>query len=123
MPTRDVELLRYRSLSEFSGTNNLRRAQSEANVIHGDEDFGGRFPMLKLSKTRVTVGDSLTVYWDIHENCSANDWIGLFDLGELWVDKNHNQLVDPSSLLTAALIIEVILLIDIFYIWQFMPWK
>lgn len=82
MPTRDVELLRYRSLSDYSGTNNLRRAQSEASV-HVGQDFGVGFSMLKLSKTRLTVGDSLTVYWDIHENCSANDWIGLFDLGEL----------------------------------------
>ncbi|XP_031568245.1 E3 ubiquitin-protein ligase HECW2-like [Actinia tenebrosa] len=80
MPTRDVELLSYRSLSEFSGTSNLRRAQSEASVHVGQDLCSAGFSMLKLSKTRVTVGDSLTVYWDIHENCSANDWIGLFDL-------------------------------------------
>jgi hypothetical protein len=83
MPTRDVELLRYRSLSDISGANNLRRAQSEANVHVHDVGFDGGFSMLKLSKTRVTVGDSLTVYWDIHESCSATDWIGLFDLGKL----------------------------------------
>lgn len=79
MPGGDIELLRYRSLSDINADYSIRRAHSEACFA----ECRGVFPMLKLSKTRITVGDSVTVYWDIHENCSSNDWIGLFDLGEL----------------------------------------
>ena len=81
MPAGDVELLRYRSLSDINGDNSIRRAQSEASVHECGVNLVG-FSMLKLSKTRLTVGDSVTVYWDIHDTCSCNDWIGLFDLGE-----------------------------------------
>ncbi|KAK3702896.1 hypothetical protein QZH41_014166, partial [Actinostola sp. cb2023] len=79
MPAGDVELLRYRSLSDINGDNSIRRAQSEASVHECGVNLVG-FSMLKLSKTRLTVGDSVTVYWDIHDTCSCNDWIGLFDL-------------------------------------------
>lgn len=78
MPYADVELLRYRSLSDINGEDSLTPAQACVPCQFVEAGFS----MLKLSKARLTVGDSVTVYWDIHDNCSANDWIGLFDLGE-----------------------------------------
>jgi len=87
MPVGDVELLRYRSLSDINGEDSLAQTRPTIPECHFVE---AGFSMLKLSKTRITVGDSVTVYWDIHENCSANDWIGLFDLGK-WtnVDRKY----------------------------------
>lgn len=84
MPTNQIALLRYRSLSELVDSSQLRRAVSENNL---PECSGLRtdacLSMLKLSKTRVNVGESVTVYWDIKELCGADDWIGLFYLGKL----------------------------------------
>lgn len=84
MPSNDVILLGYRPRSEIQASTNIRRAVSEDCLL---ELRGGErrpaFSMLKLSKTRISVGDSVTVYWDIREQCGANDWIGLFDLGKL----------------------------------------
>lgn len=83
MPANDVILLGYRPRSELQTTVNFRRAVSEdclLEVQHGHPRPA--FSMLKLSKTRISVGDSVTVYWDIREQCGANDWIGLFDLGK-----------------------------------------
>ena len=83
MPSNDVKLLRYRPrrLSQ-----NIRRTISEDCLLDEErdpeDDRRPGFSMLKLSKTRITVGDSVTVYWDIREQCGANDWIGLFDLGK-----------------------------------------
>ena len=78
MPANDIKLLKYRRRSE------IRRAVSEDCLLDDREPEDDRrpgFSMLKLSKTRISVGDSVTVYWDIREQCGANDWIGLFDLG------------------------------------------
>ncbi|EDO49381.1 predicted protein [Nematostella vectensis] len=72
MPSANIELLRY------SSTENIH-TESSRGAFRGSQ-LGRAFPMLKLSKTRVTVGDSITVYWDIRETCGASDWIGLFDL-------------------------------------------
>lgn len=77
MPANDIKLLKYRRRSE------IRRAVSEDCLLDDREPEDDRrpgFSMLKLSKTRISVGDSVTVYWDIREQCGANDWIGLFDL-------------------------------------------
>lgn len=81
MPSNDVILLGYRPRSDIQASANIRRAVSEDCLLESRGD-GGRpgFSMLKLSKTRISVGDSVTVYWDIREQCGANDWIGLFDL-------------------------------------------
>ena len=92
MPGGDVELLRFRSISDITGGYSIRRAHSEASFA----ECRGVFSMLKLSKARITVGDSVTVYWDIHENCSSNDWIGLFDLGELNPRKRDALLMSLS---------------------------
>ena len=85
MTSRDVELLRYRYYSD-SGAS-LRRARSEGSLIECglEETSDAGLSMLKLSKTRISVADSVTVYWDIREACGANDWIGLYDLGKLEV--------------------------------------
>ena len=84
MPSKDVILLGYRPRSDLQTTGNFRRAVSEDCLLEVREGHTRpAFSMLKLSKTRISVGDSVTVYWDIREQCGANDWIGLFDLGKL----------------------------------------
>lgn len=90
MPSNDVILLGYRPRSDIQASANIRRAVSEDCLLESRGD-GGRpgFSMLKLSKTRISVGDSVTVYWDIREQCGANDWIGLFDLGKLYFHLLH----------------------------------
>ena len=90
MPSNDVILLGYRPRSDIQASANIRRAVSEDCLLasRGDERRPG-FSMLKLSKTRISVGDSVTVYWDIREQCGANDWIGLFDLGKLYFHLLH----------------------------------
>lgn len=89
MPSKDVILLGYRPRSEIQATVNFRRAVSEDCLLEVQEGHQSPpFSMLKLSKTRISVGDSVTVYWDIREQCGANDWIGLFDLGKLSFHKN-----------------------------------
>lgn len=85
MPTNQIALLRYRSLSDLADSRQLRRTFSESNLPETESgplvaDAG--LSMLKLSKTRVNVGESVTVYWDIKELCGADDWIGLFYLGK-----------------------------------------
>ena len=94
MPTKNIELLRYRSRSDLAGSSQLRRAFSESSLLESvdcsvQQTYAG-LSMLKLSKTRVNVGESVTVYWDIKELCGAEDWIGLFYLGEFetreWLD-------------------------------------
>ena len=82
MPSNDVILLGYRPRSEIQATLNLRRALSDDRLLEESRRQGPEFSMLKLSKTRISVGDSVTVYWDVREQCGANDWIGLFDLGK-----------------------------------------
>ncbi|XP_067021713.1 E3 ubiquitin-protein ligase HECW2-like isoform X1 [Acropora muricata] len=82
MPANDVKLLKYRRRSERQPAANIRQAVSEDCLFNNrelEEDRGPGFSMLKLSKTRISVGDSVTVYWDIREQCGADDWIGLFD--------------------------------------------
>ena len=84
MPANDIKLLRYRRHSETQRLVNIRRSISESGLLNDREPEDDRRPgisMLKLSKTRISVGDSVTVYWDIREQCGANDWIGLFHLG------------------------------------------
>lgn len=87
MPSNDVRLLWYRPRSDLQPSVNIRRAVSE-DCLLGERGLRLEnyprpgFSMLKLSKTRISVGDSITVYWDIREQCGANDWIGLFDLGK-----------------------------------------
>lgn len=90
MPSNDVILLGYRPRSDIQASANIRRAVSEDCLLESRGD-GVRpgFSMLKLSKTRISVGDSVTVYWDIREQCGANDWIGLFDLGKLYFHLLH----------------------------------
>ena len=84
MPSKDVILLGYRPRSDLQSTGNFRRAVSEDCLLEAREGYTRpAFSMLKLSKTRISVGDSVTVYWDIREQCGANDWVGLFDLGKL----------------------------------------
>lgn len=86
MPSNEVELLSYRRRESQRHPVNIRRTVSEDCLLDEHEDNHrpviSAFSMLKLSKTRISVGDSVTVYWDIREHCGANDWIGLFDLGE-----------------------------------------
>ena len=86
MPSNEVELLSYRRRESQRHPVNIRRTVSEDCLLDEHEDnhrlIISAFSMLKLSKTRISVGDSVTVYWDIREHCGANDWIGLFDLGE-----------------------------------------
>lgn len=85
MPSNDVILLGYRPRSEIQATLSLRRAVSDDRLVEAVREArrqGPEFSMLKLSKTRISVGDSVTVYWDVREQCGANDWIGLFDLGK-----------------------------------------
>ena len=82
MPSNDVILLGYRPRSELQASVNFRRAVSEDCLLQEGHPRPA-FSMLKLSKTRISVGDSVTVYWDIREQCGANDWIGLFDLGKV----------------------------------------
>ena len=104
MPSNDVILLGYRPRSEIQASTNIRRAVSEDCLL---ELRGGErrpaFSMLKLSKTRISVGDSVTVYWDIREQCGANDWIGLFDLGKLsfhiYSIRFIPRLAHPASLI------------------------
>ena len=82
MSSGDVELLRYRHLAEYS-SGFRQTAHSEAdNSVVGARASRLDLSMLKLSKTRISVNDSVTVYWDIKESCGPNDWIGLYDLGE-----------------------------------------
>lgn len=81
MPSNDVKLLRYRPRSELQASLSIRRTVSEDCLLNERDPRPG-FSMLKLSKTRISVGDSVTVYWDIRDHCGANDWIGLFDLGK-----------------------------------------
>lgn len=84
MPANDVKLLKYRRRSETRPATNIRQAVSEDCLLNNrelEEDRRPGFSMLKLSKTRISVGDSVTVYWDIREQCGADDWIGLFDFG------------------------------------------
>ena len=84
MPANDVKLLKYRRRSERQPAANIRQAVSEDCLFNNrelEEDRAPGFSMLKLSKTRISVGDSVTVYWDIREQCGADDWIGLFDFG------------------------------------------
>lgn len=91
MPSNDVILLGYRPRSEIQATLNLRRAVSDDRLLEAVREArrqGPVFSMLKLSKTRISVGDSVTVYWDVREQCGANDWIGLFDLGK-WTCTFH----------------------------------
>lgn len=92
MPSNDVILLGYRPRSEIQASLNLRRALSDDRLLESVREArlqGPVFSMLKLSKTRISVGDSVTVYWDVREQCGANDWIGLFDLGK-WACTFHN---------------------------------
>lgn len=37
---------------------------------------------LKVDRSEVRVGESFTVFWNVSEPRSANDWIGLFRVGE-----------------------------------------
>ena len=85
MPSNDVELLRYRSYSELPTSVNLSLATAEDSPVQVNTRFDVGLSMISLSKTRVSVGDNVTVYWDIRGNilCGANDWIGLFELGKL----------------------------------------
>ena len=103
MPSNDVKLLRYRPRRDLTPSVNIRRALSEDCLLDErnleDDPIPG-FSMLKLSKTRISVGDSVTVYWDIREQCGANDWIGLFDLGKfLWpfVTALHIAFVEKTN--------------------------
>lgn len=94
MPSNDVILLGYRPRNEIQASVNLRRAVSEDCILSERQGDLRRpaFSMLKLSKTRISVGDSITVYWDIREQCGANDWIGLFDLGKFHAFLAHTRL-------------------------------
>lgn len=100
MPSNDVKLLRYRPRRESQPAGNIRRAVSE-DCLLDERDLDDRrpgFSMLKLSKTRIAVGDSVTVYWDIREQCGANDWIGLFDLGEcVWFRRGRTPWLRRAS--------------------------
>lgn len=103
MPSNDVKLLRYRPRRDLTPSVNIRRALSENCLLHErnleDDPIPG-FSMLKLSKTRISVGDSVTVYWDIREQCGANDWIGLFDLGKFswpFVTALHVGFVEKAN--------------------------
>ena len=85
MPSNDVILVGYRPRSEIQAALNLHRAVSDDLLLESVREARQQrpvFSMLKLSKTRISVGDSVTVYWDVREQCGANDWIGLFDLGK-----------------------------------------
>ena len=74
-----VRLLRHRSLTSLvPDSSNLRRAFSEASLQSSATNIGTNQTFIGVNQTHFTVGDKIIVTWNIKENRSDKDWIGLF---------------------------------------------
>jgi E3 ubiquitin-protein ligase HECW2 len=80
------------SLSSLRRLNLHDRANSDTNLAHSSLH---RRSMLTVDRHDYTLGlgDSISVSWDIKEDCGATDWIGLFLYGE----SNASNYLDQKS--------------------------
>lgn len=77
-----VHLVGYRQLSQHSHLGNNMRWHSDTNLALNPNQTESR---LTVNKTEFDINKSqegVTIHWDIKENVSAKDWIGLYKTSE-----------------------------------------
>lgn len=64
-------------------TMGLQRANSDTDLVTSDSRSS-----LTASTYQFTLGrgQNLVISWDIKEEVDATDWIGLYHIGETWID-------------------------------------
>lgn len=81
-----INLLRYRRLGTLRALTSNERWHSDSNIALDPSQEGSR---LSVNKSKIDINDDseVTLHWDIKENVSAKDWIGLYRAGMLLMFK------------------------------------
>lgn len=77
-----VNLLSYRRINTLRSLTSNERWHSDTNIALDPSQEGSR---ISVNKSEIDINDdlALTLHWDIKENVSAKDWIGLYKAGKL----------------------------------------
>lgn len=77
-----VNLISYRRISNLRSLTTNERWHSDSNIALNPHQEGST---ITVNKSQIDINDDLelTLHWDIKENVSAKDWIGLYKAGEL----------------------------------------